>query len=491
MTEVSSIQSTTTGSPGSVLVPGPTEIDVSCRVPLLVLFLSAAVWLLIGSVLALIASIKFHSPDFLAQSAWLTYGRVRPACLDSMLYGFCVQAGLGVALWLLARLGRTRLAQTWLAILGAALWNLGVTIGVGEILAGNSTCFESLEMPSHAAVIFLLGYLLLGIAGVLTFHRRQECQLFPSQWFVFTALFWFAWIYSTAALLLLTFPVRGVAQAILAWWYSDNLQVVWLSLAGLAAVFYLVPKLADRELYSEYLALFTFWCLVLFASWGGIPSSAPVPAWMPTLSTIATAFLLLPVVAVALNVYRTMGRVVLVVKGSLPLSFVLVGVAAFVIAGAMQGLAALLDTHQTLRFTWFATARLQLQFYGFFSMVMFGAIYHILPQLMRTEFVSVKLVRFHLWLALIGTVLMVVPWAAGGVVQGLQLQDPRIPFVNIMKGSLLFLRVSTIGDLLLVLGHVVFLGNVIGLVVRYYRARATAAYAAVTEDLFKTAEAKT
>ena len=25
-----------------------------------------------------------------------------------MLYGFCVQAGLGVALWMLARLGRTR-----------------------------------------------------------------------------------------------------------------------------------------------------------------------------------------------------------------------------------------------------------------------------------------------------------------------------------------------------------------------------------------------
>lgn len=486
MSEVSSSQSVAAAPPGA----GPEEIARSCRVPLLVLFISGAIWLLIGSALGLISSIKFHSPDFLANQAWLTYGRVRPAYLDSILYGFCVQAGLGVGLWLLARLGRTRLAQGWLATLGAALWNLGVTIGVGEILAGNSTGFENLEIPSHAVVIIFLGYLLVGIAGVLTFHRRQERQLYVSQWYLFTALFWFAWIYSTANLLLLTFPVRGVAQAVLAWWYSDNLLVVWLSLTGLAGVFYLVPKLANRELHSHYLALFAFWFLVLFASWSGIPATAPVPAWMPTISTIATVFLILPVLAVALNVYRTMGRAALVVAGNPALSFVLVGVAAFVVAILAQAFVALLDTRQILHFTWLAGARAQLQFYGFFAMVMFGAIYHILPQLVGLEFHSARLLRAHLWLALSGILLCLAPLAIGGVVQGLQLQNPGIPFVNIMKTSLTFLRVSTIGDLLLLLGHLVFAGNVIGLAVRFYRARAAAAYAVATADLFKTAEAK-
>ena len=89
----------------------PLQIDASCRLPLVVLFLSAAVWLVIGSAFALIASIKFHAPGFLADSAWLTYGRVRPAGLNCLLYGFCLQAGLGVALWMLARLGRTTLAS--------------------------------------------------------------------------------------------------------------------------------------------------------------------------------------------------------------------------------------------------------------------------------------------------------------------------------------------------------------------------------------------
>ena len=70
------------------------ETNASCRIPLLLMFLSAAVWLVLSSAFALIASLKFHSPNFLADCSWLTYGRVRPAGLDSMLYGFCVEGGL-------------------------------------------------------------------------------------------------------------------------------------------------------------------------------------------------------------------------------------------------------------------------------------------------------------------------------------------------------------------------------------------------------------
>src|SRR5437868_12640874 len=84
------------------------EIDSSCRLPLFVMFVSAAVWLVIGSAFALISTIKFHDPNFLADCAWLSYGHTRPAYLNSALYGFCLQAGLGVALWIIARLGRTR-----------------------------------------------------------------------------------------------------------------------------------------------------------------------------------------------------------------------------------------------------------------------------------------------------------------------------------------------------------------------------------------------
>src|ERR1051326_8752832 len=212
-----------------------SEIDFSCRVPLLVMFVSAAIWLIIASVLGLIASIKFHSPGFLANLAPLTYGRVRPAATDSMLYGFGLQAGLGVALWLLARLGRTTLAQRYFVTIGASLWNLGVTLGVLAVLNGDSSGFENLEMPLYAVLLVFIVYVLIGICGLITLHERRERPLFVSQWFVLTALFWFPWIYSTANLLLLHYPVRGVTQAVIAWWYAQNLAWVWLALVGLAS----------------------------------------------------------------------------------------------------------------------------------------------------------------------------------------------------------------------------------------------------------------
>ena len=55
------------------------RIDNSVRVPVLFFFGSALFWLLSGTVLALTASIKLHSPGFLGGQDWLTFGRVRPS----------------------------------------------------------------------------------------------------------------------------------------------------------------------------------------------------------------------------------------------------------------------------------------------------------------------------------------------------------------------------------------------------------------------------
>ena len=461
----------------------PAAIDASCRLPLVVLFLSAAVWLLIASAFGLIASIKFHAPGFLADSAWLTYGRVRPAGVNSMLYGFCLQAGLGVALWMLARLGRSTLVAPWMVIVGALCWNLGVAAGVLGIVRGGSTGFENLEMPAYAASLVFLGYLMMAFWGVLTFHQRRERQLYVSQWFLLSALFWFPWIYSTANLLLQGFQARGMAQAVIAWWYSDNLLVVWLGLVGLAAVFYFVPKLTNRELHSRYLALLTFWMLILFGSWGGIPANAPVPAWMPVLSTVAAGMSVIPIIAVALNVRWTLEGKCSTLMGHPSLQFIGFGLAAFIVAGLANVATAFPGISQVTQFTWFTISKDWLNSYGFLAMVLFGAVYYIMPQLTGQDFPFTKLVRLHFWTAALGVLLFVVPLAIGGIAQGLKLQHADIAFTYIARGTLPFLRASTLGDLLLALGHVMFLVNLGGLVFQFYRARAVSAWAEATAEI--------
>ncbi|MCX7869444.1 MAG: hypothetical protein N2322_05770, partial [Terrimicrobiaceae bacterium] len=61
------------------------EIDHSARVPVLLFFGSGLFWLLLGSALGLLASFKMNIPWLLDGEAWLTFGRIRPAHLNTCL----------------------------------------------------------------------------------------------------------------------------------------------------------------------------------------------------------------------------------------------------------------------------------------------------------------------------------------------------------------------------------------------------------------------
>ena len=61
-------------------------VDRSCRGPVLFLAFSAVAWLLVYSLVALLAGVKVHATGMMADSAWLAYGRIQPA-------------SVGVAVW--------------------------------------------------------------------------------------------------------------------------------------------------------------------------------------------------------------------------------------------------------------------------------------------------------------------------------------------------------------------------------------------------------
>ena len=82
-------------------------IDASTRVPVLMFYASAIGWLLIGTLLGGFVSFKLHAPDWLSGVSFLTWGRVSPAHLNIMIYGWASMAGMGTAIWIMARLCRT------------------------------------------------------------------------------------------------------------------------------------------------------------------------------------------------------------------------------------------------------------------------------------------------------------------------------------------------------------------------------------------------
>ena len=451
-----------------------SEIDASCRTTLLFLFGGAIVWLGFGTVFALLASWKMHAPDFLVNSAWLTFGRVRPAHLNLMIYGFSSEMALGVSLWLMCRLCRTPLLHGWMVNVAGVFWNLGVAIGVGGILAGQSTGLEWLEIPSYATPLLFISLGLMAIWGIVTFRFRRERHLYVSQWYMLAALFWFPWIYSAAQILIVMAPVRGTVQATVNWWFAHNALGLWFTPIGLASIYYFIPKVIGKPVYNYSLSVIGFWSLALFYNWNGMHHlvGGPLPAWLITVSIVASAMMAIPVITVGLNHHSTMWGSFHHLKDSPVLRFMVFGGMSYTLTSLHGILLAFRSVSRVTHFTHSTIAHAHQGMYAFFTMVMFGAAYYILPRVLRVEWPSARVIRLHFWCSALGILFYIVPLTIGGTLEGLAMINPDIPFLDPNKYSVVtmtlpYLKMRSYSGFLLAVGHTAFGINFLWIVARW------------------------
>jgi cytochrome c oxidase cbb3-type subunit 1 len=438
----------------------PNEIDASCRVPLLALFGGAALWLVLGLALGIVAMLSFHKPDMFADCPFLTFGHAQAAANDLLLYGFAIPAALGVTLWIFARLSQAKLALPIVPVVAANLWHVGVLVGTISIVLGYSTGHPWLEYPRGASVLLFAAFMLIAVSAVTTMGFRLNRELYPSHWFLFAALLWFVWSYGTANLFLVcNHPPRGVVQAVIGWWLTNNLIFVWLALAGVGIAFYFLPKIAGKPLASSGYALFGFLTLVFFGTWVGIPQSAPVPAWLPTVSAFGALLSVIPVFALGILARKTVWGAKVSCFGG-PFCFIRFGMLSFVAANLLYISEFCPRASRVLDFTWFNAGITQWQLLGFAGMILCGAIYEILPRVMARELPFAKLAKLNFFLFAVGTLLFVIPLLIGGVEQGMKLRDANIPFADASAVALKFLRISTTGQLLVLLGALCLLLNI-------------------------------
>lgn len=464
---MSSSETTSVNAPVS---PTTAEIDQSCRLPVLLLFGSALGWLVLGCVFALIASLKFHGPALLAASPLLTYGHVHALHQTLLGYGFAVPAGLGVALWLFARLCRTTLQLPGFAVIGALGWNAGLLLGVIGILSGQSTGFEWQEMPANSGVILFFSFIFVAVTAWLTFHARQTRELYVSIWFLFAALLWFPWAFSGARLLLVRWPVNGAAQIAISLWYTHNFTVVWVSLISLAVLFYFLPKLAERPLYSRGLALGTFWGLVFLGGWGGVHAAAPLPKWLSAVSTFTNVLVIVPILAFAVNYRLTIAGQEGRVKDAPGGRYFLFAAVAYLLWGLLQAGTTVARVNEITEFTHFATAIRQGGLLAVLMIAMFGAICHIAPKISGVDWPLAGLVQPQFGAATAGVIIYLGALAAAGIMQGFALTDGSLAFAESTKRGLMFFRLSTLGDLAILASAVILFVNFLALAAASARA---------------------
>lgn len=441
------------------------EIDASARWPVLVFFAYGLGWLLLGGVMQFAAAMQLHSPAFLAGCEWTTHGRLTPAAQNALVYGWGMNAAFAFGLWLMARLSATTLRHGGWLFVAAKFWNLGVALGVGGILAGYSTSFELLEMPRFVSLLLLAAYALVGVWAVTTFSIRNTENVYASQWYIFGAAFWFPWLYAIAQVMLFRSPVRGALQPVVNAWYAHGLYNLWFVPMALAAAYYFLPKILGKPVANYYLASLAFWWLAVTSAFAGGSRliGAPVPVWIPTMGIVANMLVVVGVVIIAINLFGTLSGRFEAAKSSLTLRFILVSIVGFILAAVMNLALSMRGFAATVQFTLLDGLRDWLTFYACFSTAMFGAAYFMLPRLTGREWRSPALIKLHFGATALGVLLMTVGLTYAGWTQGKLLNDAAVPFTEVTKAMSSWFAFRTVVLGLLLLGHVAFILNFLGM----------------------------
>jgi cytochrome c oxidase cbb3-type subunit 1 len=442
----------------------PAEVDAtdaSARCPLSLLIASGLLWLVLGGGLALLNLVQLYTPAFLADCAWFTYGRLQAMQETALVYGWAANAGLAVALWLLARLGGNALRGLNYITVGALFWNLGITLSLVGIALGDATSFSLLQMPRYVQPILLFAFAAIAVPGVLAWTGRRAEQTFAAQWYAVAALFLFPWFFSVAQVLLTFLPVRGTLQAVVTTWYAQNVFSLWLAPLAIAAIYYLVPKINGRVIPNYDFAIYGFWSLIVFGTWmgGRFLIGSPVPAWIPTMAIVSAGLVLFHHIILFYNL-----RGVFRPAGSTTLRFLAFGLGAYLVVGVLDFVFAKRAMALVTQFTYFQQAQGQLAFAAY-SLIIFGALYYIAPRLVGAVWPSAGLIRGHFLASLLGFGLVVGSLMVAGWTQGQGLNDATRTFAQIAGSTRVWLQLATVGQAVLIFGNLLLLVHFIKLLV--------------------------
>ncbi len=434
------------------------EIDLSARNIVTTLIATSLIWLLAGSALAIAASLKLHWPDFLGESSWLTFGRVRPAHLNTMVYGWVSTASIGIGLWLMSRLTRVPLSKSLRLWAGVISWNIGITVGTFGILRGDSTSIEWLEFPHYATPFLLLAFALFMVEIIRMMSRRPPGHVYISQWYILAAFCWFPLMYATAVILLVWFPVQAPAMPPINWWFAHNALGLWFTPISLATAYYLIPKVIGKPIHSYYLSMVGFWSLAFFYAWNGMHHliGGPFPAWLISASIAASIMMLIPVITVAINHHMTMKGSFHMLRWSPTLRFIVFASMSYTLVSLQGSTAAIRPLNQITHFTHYTIGHAHLGMYAFVTMMLFGAIYYMMPRMMAREWPSALMIKSHFWLCVLGIILMTFSLTVGGWIQGWEMNRAEKSFMEILQITIPYLKARSLSGGILTLAHLIF-----------------------------------
>jgi cytochrome c oxidase cbb3-type subunit I/II len=379
----------------------------------------------VGMLVGLIVAFLYLFPNLTDGISWLSYGRLRPLHTNAVIFAFVGNAIFAGVYYSMQRLLKTRMFSDVLSQINFWGWQLIIVSAALTLPLGITTSKEYAELEWPIDIAIALIWVVFGINMIGTILKRRERHIYVAIWFYIAT-------FVTVALLhifnSIEMPVSwtksysvyaGVQDALVQWWYGHNAVAFFLTTPFLGLMYYFVPKVANRPVYSYRLSIIHFWSLIFIYIWAGPHHLlySTLPDWAQNLGVVFSVMLIAPSWGGMINGLLTLRGVWDKVRVDPVLKFFVVGITGYGMATFEGPMLSLKNVNAIAHFTDWIVAHVHVGALAWNGFMTFGIIYWLIPRMTKTTLFSIGLANFHFWIGTLGIILYTVPMYVAGFTQ--------------------------------------------------------------------------
>ena len=447
------------------MTEGPTAAGVGRTAPLvnerLVLwyFVAALTYFALSLLAGLLMATQLVNYNPLKGLELFSPGRWRMVHTNAIAYGFLANAFLGSLHWAVPRLTLRPVLSDRLSWFIFAAWQVVVVSTAVGILAGHAQGVEWGETPVWIDPLALAGLLLVAVNFMVPIARTQG-PLYVSLWYFMAA---FVWTFLTYAMgnFLPEYFISGSGSGAITGLFIHDLVGLFVTPLGWGLMYYFVPILLKKPIWSHGLSLVGFWGLAFFYPLTGIHHFlyTPIPMFLQYGAVVSTIAVEIVVATVIINFIGTGWGSHELVYSNLPLRWLFTGAAFYFITCLQCAFQVTLTFQALIHFTDWVVGHAHLVMFGVFGFWLLGIMTHLFPRLLKTEWYRQDWCEWHYWLSAGGMLVMFTDLVFAGIFQGLYWAALRW-WDDSVEVSLPFWWLRIAAGLAIIAGQVVFGMNI-------------------------------
>lgn len=428
--------------------------------PLIRAFIGAAlVYLVVALLAGLLMSLQFLARYPFPTIELLAPGRMRFVHTNLAGYGMLVNALLAGTLWAIPRLTGRPIQPTfgWIVFW---FYQALVVLSGAALVTGGAQGVEWGETPVFLdpliSVAFLLILLLL-LPPIIGASRRGP--LYVSLWYFTAAGVWTVMNYVMGNFLP-EYVVAGTAGAAINGVFIHDFVGLLVTPLGWGLMFYFVPVILKKPIWSHSLSLAGFWGLAFFYPMNGVHHFlwSPIPMYVQSGVVVATIAVELVVTTVLVNFMMTLRGRWDMLRSNLPIRWFYTGAVNYWITCAQCAVQVLLSVQRVIHFSDWVVGHAHLVMFGVFGFWVIGFITELWPKLVGRPWHNPALNYWTYWLSTIGVAVMFLDLVAAGLVQG-YLWGGLSTWEDSLIASAPFWWTRTASGALIIFGQALFLYN--------------------------------